>query len=377
MITSKKIYISVLALLISFGSIGAVCFTPGLPAIANYFSITDQEAQLTVTWYLWGYAFGQLLYGPLTNRFGSKAAVKIGAIMAMFGGILCVLSYFSHSFTLLLVARLIMALGAASGLKMTFTISNKLFSTEENARVLGLLTMAFAITPGLGVFLGGILVNLINWTAPFYLMIIYAFIILVLNKQLPEVYPLELRSTQGVSQIVKNYLAQFQNFNLICGGLLVGLGSCFVYIFAAISPFLIINIMQVSPERYGLYNFIPSLGILFGSLASSHLGKTWSPQKSLGLGLIASIFGSLFMLICIHFWKNNPFTIFIPITFIYFGLSFLFGNSAALALRNAKDVSNASAIMSFINMGSAFVATLIVGKVQIDHVSTLLSRPHF
>ncbi|HLX53372.1 MAG TPA: hypothetical protein VKR58_05500, partial [Aquella sp.] len=60
----KAIYLIILALLISFASIGAVIFTPGLPEISSYFKLTDNVTQYTVTWYLVGYAFGQLVYGP-------------------------------------------------------------------------------------------------------------------------------------------------------------------------------------------------------------------------------------------------------------------------------------------------------------------------
>lgn len=362
----KAKYVSVLMLLISFGSIGAVIFTPGLPNIANYFTVSNQVAQYTVTWYLLGYAFGQLLYGALVNRFGSRATIAIGVILAIIGACGCILSYPLHSFTLLVIARCIMALGAASGLKMTFTLSHKLFTHEESARVMGLLTMAFAITPGLGVFVGGIVVSHFNWTAPFYMMILYALAILVLSNQLPEVYNSRDYNALRLKNLFGNYVMQLKHPSVIFGGLLVGLGSCVVYIFAALSPFIAMNVMHLTASSYGSYNFIPSVGILFGSLLSNYLGKTWSPSKSLTFGLLISIIGTILLFLLLSLLKNQAMSLFLPMIIIYFGLSFIFGNSAALALKYAKNKSNASAVMSFINMGSAFLVVTILGLFNVS-----------
>lgn len=368
---NKIKYLLILALLISFGSIGAVVFTPGLPDIAKYFNIDDQIAGLTVTWYLAGYAFGQLLYGPLANRFGGRMTISIGCFLAIIGSIGCIAAYPLHSFYLLVIARTVMALGAACGLKMTFTLSGKLFSTEENARVLGLLTMAFAITPGLGVFLGGILVTHFNWSAPFYLMVLYGIIILWLNHQIPDVYARSKSGSLSIANIGKNYVIQLKNRNVLFGGMLVGLGTCIVYIFASISPFIAINIMHLSPGNYGAYNFIPSAGILVGSLCSNHLGKVWSPAKSLKFGLMLTLFGGLLLLVTLSWFPSSALSLFLPMILLYIGLSFIFGNGAALALKNAKDTGNASAMMSFINMGSAFFVVMVLGELSIQNPVTL------
>ncbi|MDQ5920314.1 MAG: hypothetical protein QG673_370 [Pseudomonadota bacterium] len=362
----KVKHILALMLLISFGSIGAVIFTPGLPAIAAYFMISNQTAELTVTWYLVGYAFGQLIYGALANRFGSRITIAIGACLASIGALGCILSYPLHSFTLLVIARFIMALGAASGLKMTFTLSHKLFTHEESASVLGLLTCAFAITPGLGVFIGGIVVSYFNWSAPFYLMVVYALAVLILAIALPEVYNIKDYDALQLGNLINNYLLQFKDPSIIVGGLLVGLGSCIVYTFAALAPFIAMNIMHVTPSSYGIYNFVPCIGILAGSLLSNYLGKIWLPNKSLKFGLSISLIGAILLAVLLCLFIDQALSLFIPMVIIYFGLSFIFGNSAALALQYAKDKSNASAVMSFINMGSAFLVITVLGFYTIS-----------
>lgn len=162
----KTSYLLPLILLISFASICAVAFTPGLPELLKYFAVTTEQGNLTITLFLLSYALGQLLYGPLANRYGSKKAIIIGVTLEIIGSLACVIAIKLHHFELLLLARVIMALGAACGLKMTFTLSTKLFSQNENAKVMSLLTASFAITPSLGVFIGGILVSHFDVTYP-------------------------------------------------------------------------------------------------------------------------------------------------------------------------------------------------------------------
>ncbi|MDD3266205.1 MAG: MFS transporter [Burkholderiales bacterium] len=362
--SSKNLYVFILSLLISYGSIGAVCFTPGLPKIAEYFAVNDQVAEFTISWYLLGYAIGQLIYGPLVNRFGNKNTIVFAALLAILGCVGSIVSYYTKSFDLLLLSRVIMALGAASGLKMTFTLSSKLFDVKDSARVLGLLTMAFAITPGLGVFLGGILVNSYGWVAPFYLMIFYSLAIIYLNRFLPMVYKADQSIKFSIVEILRNYMHQIKDSNVIIGGALLGMGSCFVYVFATLSPFIAIKIMGLKPQDYGMYNFIPSIGILLGSLSSNYVGQKYTPKLSLKLGVLITTLGTLILFACMSL-HNAPLYMFVPMIMVYYGLSFIFGNSAALALHQVKDTSNASAVMSFINMGSAVVAVMILTNFAI------------
>src|SRR3990167_2608751 len=105
-------------LMISFASVNALLFTPALPDIAAYFAITHDTAQLTISWYLIGYAVGQLLYGPLANRFGRKPAIYGGIILQIISSLICVSAGTFHNFSILVIGRLLLAFGSGVGLKM-------------------------------------------------------------------------------------------------------------------------------------------------------------------------------------------------------------------------------------------------------------------
>ncbi len=157
-----------LIILSAFASMGAVLMTPALPEIVRYFHITQGKAQLTVTLFLVGYAFGQLIYGPLANRYGRKPAFYVGIGVATLGSIFSILSSPTHSFELLLFGRLCEALGSSVGLVISFTIISDFYYPDQSRRIMSYMMMAFAIVPGVAVFLGGFIAQYLNWESCFY-----------------------------------------------------------------------------------------------------------------------------------------------------------------------------------------------------------------
>src|ERR1700733_7445245 len=141
----------ILLLLVSFGSVGAVLFTPALPAIQQFFHVSVGKAQLTMTSYLIGYALGQLPYGPLANAFGRKKTLYIGISISILGSLLCALSAVLGSFGALILARFVQALGATAGLKMSYTMVADTHEPADATRTISRFSLAFAVVPGLGI----------------------------------------------------------------------------------------------------------------------------------------------------------------------------------------------------------------------------------
>ena len=205
MLTARKLAFILLFLLISFGSVSAVLFTPALPQISAYFGVSNSAAQLTITLFLVGYAVGQLLYGPLANGFGRKTALYIGIGLEIISSLICVLSANLHAFWLLVVARLLMALGASVGLKMSFTLVADCYTSEESTNIISHLMIAFAITPGLGVALGGLLTQHLGWQSCFYFLALYGIFLFCLAYRMPETAATIDRNALKFSNITDKY----------------------------------------------------------------------------------------------------------------------------------------------------------------------------
>ncbi len=347
-----------LILMISFASVNAVLFTPALPDIASFFSLPDKVAQYTVSWFLIGYAIGQLFYGPLANRYGRKSALYIGIVLQIVASLVCVLSGVMDLYPLLVMGRFIMALGSGVGLNMTFTLVNECYEPKVACQKIAYLMLAFAITPGLGVALGGFLNAHFGWMSCFIGGAMYGLILLIFIAKLPYVEKkLDLHALRW-THLQKAYGGQLNNVPLLAGGLLMGAATCFVYVFAALAPFIAINIMGMRSEAYGIANLIPSIGLIIGSLCSAQLVKKHSLGFLIKVGLVICALGSLFMIVAMGFSFSVLISLFLPMMIIYIGLSFVLANASSIAMSLVKDKAHGSAVMSFINMGLATVVVL-------------------
>lgn len=165
-----------LLLMISFATFNAVLFTPALPNITRYFSITNNMAQLTITWFLLGYAIGQLVYGPLANRYGRKSALYAGIVIQIVSNFLCIFSGVIYSFFILVFARFFLAIGSGVGLTIAFTLVNESFAPEVANQKIAYLILALSIMPGLSIALAGILNHHYGWMSCFYAGVVWTSI---------------------------------------------------------------------------------------------------------------------------------------------------------------------------------------------------------
>jgi DHA1 family bicyclomycin/chloramphenicol resistance-like MFS transporter len=350
-----------LLLMISFASVNAVLFTPGLPEMAKYFAVSTDTAQLTITWFLVGYAFGQLVYGPIANRFGKKPALYAGVGLQILSSLLCVYAGAIHEFNLLVLGRFLLALGSGVGLKMTFTLVNESYDAKIASQKISYLMTAFAIAPGLSVALGGLLTTHFGWASCFYASAVYGLILLFLVTKLPETQLNLDRDALKISHLIKNYASSFQNRYLLIGGFLMGGATCFVYIFAATAPFIAINLLHMTSAQYGSACVLPPLGLLIGSLVAAQVAKKLELMTAVRLGVCISGLGVVLMLIMMWMKFSALISLFIPMVIIYFGICFVNANASTYAMSHVSDKTHGSAVMNFINMGLATVVVLCLG----------------
>lgn len=364
-----KIPFFTLLLLISFASVNAVLFTPALPNIANFFRITEAASQSTITWFLVGYAIGQLIYGPIANRFGRKPALYAGISLQIVSSLLCVFAGIIHEYYLLVLGRFLLALGSGVGLKMTFTLINECYEPKIASQKISYLMLAFAITPGLGVALGGILNKYYDWSSCFYAGALYGIFLLLLVTRLPETQKILNLDALKVKYLFQGYVNQFKNIKLLTSSLLMGSSTCFVYVFAAISPFIAINIFGMSSAKYGIANLLPPIGLIFGSLVGAKLSKKYALEYIMLIGILITIAGVILMWLLMLMNFTALISLFLPMIIIYFGLCFILANASTIAMSKTKDKANGSAVMNFINMGLATVAVLSLSLFLIKPLS--------
>lgn len=374
---TKKPHTGLLIKLASVPSIGATLFTPGLPAIAKYFNIPSQAGQLALGVFLIGYVFGQLVYGPIANRFGRKHAIYVGLIIAILGSALSGLAAPLHSFTFFLFARFLTALGASVGLILTFTIINDYYYEHQARKVVPLVSVSFAIVPFLGVAIGGFLVDYFNWQSCFYFLTLYYLFVLWIVSYLPETGMKFEMDAIRLGVLAKKYRVALKDKRLVTFSVLYGIIVAFIYCFSASASLITINHFGLTAARFGLVNLVISFAYLVGNLCTAFFAKKFSGYSMVGWGF--AIFGiatSAFFCFAV-FGYLNVYTFFIPFMVAFFGFPIAYANAIVFASNHFEDRSSGSAIMNFICMGIAALSVLIIeilpGSLVYTFPSFLLS----
>ena len=352
----KYLELFILLLLISFPSISALLFTPALPEIAQYFQILDRQAQTTMTLFLIGYTFGMLPYGPLANRFGRKKALLGGLGLALMGTLFC---FFAPSFQIFCLGRFLQALGAAAGLKVTFTMIGDRYQGSAATKSLATLTLAFGIMPGIGVAAGGFLTILWGWKGCFAFLSLYSLFLIAMSFFLPETTKnIDLEALR-FKKIVLGYWNQLKNPYILLTATMMGLASAIIYIFGTVAPIVSMRLIGISPDAFGLWNIVPSAGLVAGTLLARWLSGKQKTSLVLLYGIALMMFGSAAMGFCFKQNWIHQIPFFLTMFFIQAGDNLFWINASSTGLSQATDKSNASAVMQFINIGFAAIGTFI------------------
>lgn len=352
--------ITLLLLLITFATFLGLLFTPSLPGIANDFNVSEAMAGLTMSVFLIGYAIGQLPYGPLSNRFGRKQAFTIGAIIALIGTLL---AYFSTEFWVLCVARFIQAIGAGSGLKVGFTMIGDLHAGDAAAKALATISIAFGFMPGLATAIGGFISVYAGWQGCFLFLSIYTVFLWLICQSLPETAKELHKDALDIKKIGHGFSCQFKDSYITLHAFLAGLSTALIYIFSTLSPYITIERIGLSPDQFGLCALIPSMGLISGAVVSRNMASRANPRILILTGILIVLVAAAVLSLCFANGLVNIWTLFIPTFFMYCGCNLIWSLSLAHGLSGATDKSNASAVMQFINVGTATAGVFLVGVV--------------
>ena len=359
-LNTKKPPLLCLILLISFPSISTVLISPALPAISDFFSISNGYVQQLITIFLIGYAVGQLIYSPFANRFGRKIAVYLGISLYLISCVICLFGIYFHYFDLILLGRLLMALGSSVGMIISFTVINDFYYPEQARPIVSYTVLAYAFMPALAIALGGFVTTHFSWIYCFYIYLLYGMVILLISMLLPETLQHKNVHALKIKVLLRSYGDAFASWRLVLFSSIYGLMASFIYIIASGAPFIGIDKIGLSAAIYGVLLFIPYCAQFIGALCSAHLSKRLSAYRVIACGYSSVVLGSLFMFISFLLHWINVFSFILPICFIMLGLPMVYSSVTVMALREFEDKATGSAVMSFITMSVTLAITLVL-----------------
>jgi MFS transporter, DHA1 family, multidrug resistance protein len=359
-----------LALLIAMTGVSSLSLNilvPAIPSLVTKFAADPAHVQLTVSLYLLGLAVAQLVFGPLSDRFGRRPVVLAGLALATVASTAAI---FAGSIASLIIARVAQSLGASTGQTIGRAIIRDLYDREHAASMIGLVTSVVVLMPMAAPLIGGILDTLFGWVSIFIFAAVLSFTVFAWAVMaLPETRTLSaVPGQQGHFRAGLGALAASRRF--FGYALCAGLGSAPFFSFLGGAPHVVVTMLGRTSAEYGLWFFVPSIGFMAGNFAVSRLTARFGIDALIWWGIALTIAGCLlnvFVYSALPGWEMA--TVFLPQIIIGFGNGLLLPTSVAGAVSIRPQVAGtASGMTGFIQMAIGAAAAQLSGHV-IAHAS--------
>lgn len=239
-----------LAGLAALGALATNIILPAFPRMGVELAVSSPELGLLLSSFFVAFAFGQLVVGPLSDRFGRKPLVLGGLAVFAAGSIICALA---DTLSVLLVGRVVQALGACAASVLSRAIARDLFKDEALARALALTMIAGAAAPGFSPLLGSILSELSGWRATFVVVAIFgAVLALHYATRIGETHPADRRTPLVLSSVATAYGRLVSDSRFLLPALAVSLVIGGLYSFFAAAPGVLMNELGLTAVQLGL-----------------------------------------------------------------------------------------------------------------------------
>lgn len=357
--------ILILGLLTALGPFSIDMYLPAFPDIANSLHTSVAQVMLSLSSFFIGISVGQMIYGPLLERFGRKKPMYAGLCLYLFASIGCAMA---ASVNALIIFRFIQALGGCAGLVAARAIVRDLFEVKQIAKIFSMLMLVVAVSPIIAPTLGGYVTAIFGWRYVFAILIFIDIIIIAgVYFLLPESKKPDLHFSLRAGAIIKNFGAiikhpQFYTYTLT-GAISYG-GLC-AYISG--SPNVFMQIFRVNEKQYGWIFAVIAVGIISASQINNITLKKYSSEQIIKTATCCqSIIGIMLAGMSFFGWSE----LFVTIFFIFLFLScqgFIFPNASALSLASfGHNAGSASALMGAIQMSVGAGASVLVSWLQND-----------
>jgi DHA1 family bicyclomycin/chloramphenicol resistance-like MFS transporter len=271
-----------LTAVVGLGALSIDMFLPALPAIATAFGAPPATVQLTVTLFLMAFAVSQLVYGPLSDRYGRRGVLLGGLALYAVAGLACAMA---PGVGVLIGARVLQALGGGTGPVVARAVVRDLYDRERAARVFSYMSMAQSLNPMLAPIVGGYVHEAFGWRAIFWVLATLGALFVALmavgvretnvRRDHAALHPGQMGRNLRVLLTDRSYLGYVLVNALMFGG---------QFAFISGSSFVLIGVLDVSPSVFGLCFGTVAFGIMTGTFLSGRFGGRIGLDRTILVG---------------------------------------------------------------------------------------------
>ncbi len=351
---------ALLAALTAIGPLSTDLYLPSLPDIGRAFNVSSTRVQLTLSAYLIGFAAGQIVYGPLSDRYGRRLVLLVAVVIFCAASLICTVA---PSIDILIAARALQSFGAAGAIVLARAVVRDLYSGARAGKELSVMGAIMALAPIVGPVVGGVLHTAFGWRSAFAALLIAGITLGAMAWwKLPETLKARAPERVTLRSMLRIYgsILRRRDFLLYAGIV----ASCYTGLFAWLSSasFILQDIYGLTPLAFAIA-FLPSaFGYLTGTYIASRIVSRLGIDRTIGFGAAALLGGGLTMLITLTLASSSSvLSVVLPMSLYTIGLGLTFPQGMAGGLSPFPDRAGAaSSLLGFIPQFFAVVAGVTV-----------------
>ena len=352
-------YIFVLGALTALGPFTVDIYLPAFPIVEAEFGASTATVQVTLAATMIGFALGQLIVGPWSDRVGRRLPL----ILATSVHVIATLAVaFSPTIEWLIVLRVVQGLGAAAGAVVAMAVVRDLFTGVPMVRMLSRLALVSGLAPVLAPLIGSQLLLVTSWRGTFVVLAVFSAIVLVATALfVRETLPAARRREAGHSTTLQRFRVLLTDRAFVGTVLMADMNFSGLFVYLSFSPFLFQQVYTLDAQQFGLLFAVNSVAVIIGVQTSSYLARTIGPQWILaGANILALVSASTIVLLDIA--GAGLVGVLIPLFFFILSCGLSFPCLTALALaRHGSEAGTAASLLGAANFGIAAAVTPIVG----------------
>ena len=361
-------YVLLLGLMCALPAISTDIYLPSLPDVARDLHTSATAAQLTMTAMLVGGAVGQLVIGPLSDRFGRRKPVLVGVSLHVVTSLLCAVA---PAIVPLIALRTMQGFFNASASVVAMAVIRDRFVGADASRLMSRLMLVIGVAPLFAPSVGGLIAGEWGWRAVFLALAIFGVVLwLVVWRRLPETLPPERRREGGLRPALSGYRKLLRDRHFVALAILPGLGVAVLMSYVVASPFVLREGYGLSAHQFSLLFAVNGLGLVAGAQVNAALVRRVAPIRIVRVVLPVSLGLTLVLLaIAITGWGGLT-ALLVVLWLILAMVNFVPPNASALALsRHGEVAGTAAAVIGATQAGVSGIVSPLSGLLGGDAVA--------
>lgn len=364
-------FVALLGFIAALGAVSMDMYLPSLPAVAEYLGTTAAAVQFTISGVLIGGALGQLLMGPLSDRYGRRRPALFGIALHVIASLACMVA---PTIEVLIVMRMLQGIGNSAATVTAMAVIRDRLVGGPAARVLSRLMLVIGVAPLLAPTLGGLIAGFGGWRAVFAALALFGVVLgIAVYRLLPETLPPERRTSSGARSVLRGYRSVLRDREFMALALLPALGMSTILSYVSGAPFVLQLQFGLSPQQFALVFAANGLGGIVASQVNASLVHRFEPLAILRIAIPAVLaLSAVFLLVAVT-GAGGVAALLVALWLLMSSVMFTPANATALALsRHGERAGTAAAMLGALQAGMAGVVSPLVGVFGGDAVAMAL-----